>query len=33
MQIDERIDAIGRPPVRARFRLRGRERRELEATG
>jgi hypothetical protein len=26
MQIDERIDAIGRHPFRARLRLRGRER-------
>jgi hypothetical protein len=33
MLIDERIDAIGRHPFRARFRLRGRERAIVQLRG
>jgi hypothetical protein len=33
MQIDERIDAIGRHPFRARFRLRAREREIVQLRG
>ena len=33
MQIDERIEAIGRHPFRARFRLRGRERALVQLRG
>ena len=33
MQIDARIDAIGRHPFRARFRLRGRERAIVQLRG
>ncbi len=33
MLLDERIDAIGRHPFRARFRLRGRERAEVKLRG
>jgi hypothetical protein len=33
VSIDERIDAIGRHPFRARFRLRGRERAHVQLRG
>jgi hypothetical protein len=33
MRIDDRIDAIGRHPFRARFRLRGRERAIVQLRG
>ncbi|MEA2222528.1 MAG: hypothetical protein QOH83_904 [Solirubrobacteraceae bacterium] len=33
MQIDERIEAIGRHPFRAKFRLRGRERAIVQLRG
>ena len=33
MQIDERIEALGRHPFRARFRLRGRERALVQLRG